>query len=225
MRKVPQDHKKIARCLIYDGHSIIFGHSPHILRVIKICKQDLIIYALLSGNVVDKPSSNLNRVVFICVLIAGIVFQAMIIATITDAAVIMSFDTTGLRERSDVKNKVFVLAAGSLFTGIVQSLGGRVIEIAGGPDIAAQYYLTHQDSVAGFVADHAVLYIQGLRTQNTNIILSILNLRNDELVFLYNKNFPYQSEIDQGLLFLQNNDITQTFCSTYLGDDSHLCVL
>ena len=225
MRKVPQDHKKIARCLIYDGHSIIFGHSPHILRVIKICKQDLIIYALLSGNVVDKPSSNLNRVVFICVLIAGIVFQAVIIATITDAAVIMSFDTTGSRERSDVKNKVFVVEAGSLFTGIVQSLGGRVIEIAGGPDIAAQYYLTHQDSVAGFVADHAVLYIQGLRTQNTNIILSILNLRNDELVFLYNKNFPYQSEIDQGLLFLQNNDITQTFCSTYLGDDSHLCVL
>ncbi|MEC7030483.1 MAG: transporter substrate-binding domain-containing protein [Pseudomonadota bacterium] len=181
--------------------------------------------AMLSGNVVDKPSSNFNRVVFICVLVAGIVFQAVIIATITDAAVIMSFNTTGMKELTDIKNKVFVVEQGSTFVGLVQSLGGRVIEIPGGPSVAAEYYLTHQDEVSGFVADHAVLYTQALRSQDPNIVLSSLNLRNDELVFLYHRDFPYQREIDQGLLFLQDNNIAQTFCATYIGEDSSLCVM
>ena len=42
--------------LIYDGQSIIFGHSPHILRAIKICKQDLIIYS--AGGFIDDYGIN-----------------------------------------------------------------------------------------------------------------------------------------------------------------------
>ena len=57
------------------------------------------------------------------------------------------------------------------------------------------------------------------------IMQSAINLRNDELVFLYNKSFPYQDAVDQGIMRLQDKNISVLICAHYLGVDSRLCIL
>lgn len=66
---------------------------------------------------------------------------------------------------------------------------------------------------------------QAKESEDSNIVASNLNLRNDELVFVYNIDFPYKHLANQGILYLQDNDISLKLCSMYLGVDAFLCVM
>jgi len=181
--------------------------------------------AMLSGDVVDLPSTNLNRLIFICILISGSILQAMLIATITDASIqLKSYDDPFL-SKADVVNKKFVVESGSTFVDIVNKSGANAIEIPGGSNAAAQYYLDHSDTIDGFVADHAIIHDLSKKQERNNYILSKLNLRNDELVFYFKRHFIYEKEVNLALLSLQDNDQAKQMCAIYLGVDADLCVL
>ena len=58
-----------------------------------------------------------------------------------------------------------------------------------------------------------------------DIIQSGINLRNDELVFLFNKKFPFKNQVDLGILEQQDSNMSIVICARYLGVDSKLCIL
>lgn len=181
--------------------------------------------AMLSGNVVDLPSTNLNRLIFICILISGSVLQAMLIATITDASIQLKSHDDPFLSKHTIVNKKFVVESGSTFVQIVNKSGANAIEIEGGARVAAQYYMDHHDTIDGFVADHAIVYETLKKRGNDTYILSKLNLRNDELVFYFKPHFLYEKAVNLAILHLQDSDQAKELCAIYLGVDADLCLL
>lgn len=181
--------------------------------------------AMLSGDVVDRPSTNMNRLIFICILITGSILQAMLIATITDASIQLKSHHDPFRSKNEIINKKFIVETGSSFAKIVEKLGATAIEVPGGSSAAAQYYMNHSDTIDGFIADHLIVYDIAKKQTHNTYILSQLNLRNDELVFYFKRHFIYEKEVNLALLRLQDSNQAKELCAIYLGVDADLCVL
>ena len=176
------------------------------------------------GGYVQKPCSAISRVVVLILAFFSVFFMATFSAVMTDALLILEKPQDPFVVLSDIKGKTFIVAEGSSFVDVVHSLDGNVVEI---PDAhyAVQYYFANRSKYDGFVGDHALVHEFDRQLSSREIMQSAINLRNDELVFLYHKGFPYQRAVDQGIMRLQDKNISVLICAHYLGVDSRLCIL
>jgi len=181
--------------------------------------------AMLSGNVVDIPSTNINRVVFICILIAGVVLQAVVIATITDASMRFRLITDPFADGASFNNKYFVVESGSSFASLIYNRGGHVKEVSGGARSALDFYKKNQKTYDGFVVEHTVANYYKKMTPDKRLMVSDINLSNDLLHFFYNKSFVYQKVVSENIYYMQANGEAKNICERYLGAEASLCVL
>ena len=87
--------------------------------------------------------------------------------------------------------KTFIVNKGSAYTEWVLALGGKVHYIDGSEDDPVEFYMKHLEDYDGVITENALaLYSKNkfLKKMPT-LHVSKVNLRNDELVFYYNKNF------------------------------------
>lgn len=183
--------------------------------------------AMICGEMGDEPSSNINRVVFVGILILGMILQAIIIASMTDSALSRDILNDPFHSEKDVAGKTFVVVKGSIFPSVLKSLDANVYEFDGSEVEAASYYIKNTDKYSGFVTEHILAdrYAQKFKKADSNLIVSNVNLRNDALVFLYRKDFPYKKVVDNNILFMQDSNLTYSICATYIGEKADLCVL
>ncbi len=176
------------------------------------------------GGYVQKPSALLSRVVVMILAFFSVFFMATFSAVMTDVILLLEQPKDPFMVLSDLKGKTFVVAQGSSFVDVVRGYDANVVEI---PDAeyAGRYYFANRAKYDGFVGDQALVHELARQLSSRDIMQSAINLRNDELVFLYNKRFPYQSEVDEGILRLQDRNVSMLICAHYLGVDSKLCVL
>ncbi|MBT4884736.1 MAG: transporter substrate-binding domain-containing protein [Legionellales bacterium] len=179
--------------------------------------------AMLSGNVIDNPSTNLNRFIFICILITGTILQAMVIATITDASLALKVSADPYANKTDIKNHRFVVEKGSAFVEIIKRYGGKCFEVVGAD--SGEFYLNNKDKFDGIVSDHAIAYDIAQKDESGEVILSNVNLKYDELVFYFNKKFPYAEKVNRSILRMQDTQESEQLCASYLGVEADLCVL
>ncbi|MEE3003297.1 MAG: transporter substrate-binding domain-containing protein [Pseudomonadota bacterium] len=181
--------------------------------------------AMLSGNVIDNPSTNLNRFIFICILIAGIILQAIVIATITEATLAIEKISDPYNNQFDLIGKKLLVEKGSSFREVLSKKGARPIEYPGNAEQTEAYFVDNKDNYGGYVTDHALAYITANKSKHLGIMLSSYNIQYDELVFFFNKRFPYAEKVNQGILELQDNEKCVEIFRPYLGNDSKLCIL
>jgi ABC-type amino acid transport substrate-binding protein len=179
--------------------------------------------AMLSGNVIDNPSTNLNRFIFICILITGTILQAMVIATITDASLALKASSDPFLDKTDIKNHKFIVEKGSSFVDIIKRYGGKYFEVVGAD--TGEYYLKNKDKFDGIVSDHAIAYDIAQKDESGEVILSSVNLKYDELVFYFNKNFSYARKVNSSILRMQDTQESKQLCALYLGIEADLCVM
>lgn len=181
--------------------------------------------AVCQGQVYsNKPNSTATRVILLLLAFCSVFFLGTFSAAMTDTLLIMDVPIDPLIKIQDVKGKTFVLEQGSGFVDVVKALDGKTVEIAG-LDSAALHYYTNRHKYDGFVADHALINMLDKNFPAYDVIQSGINLRNDELVFLFNKDFPYKGQVDLGILELQDSNMSILICARYLGVDSKLCIL
>lgn len=182
--------------------------------------------AMISGDVVDKPSSNLNRIMFVCILITGMVLQAVIIASMTDSAMSNERLNDPFVSKADLVGKTFVVVKGSYYVDIIKTQDANVFEFDGDSEDAAKYYVTHSDQYAGFISEHllAKRYVKQFKDLDDRLIVSKLNLRFDLLSFLFRKDFPYKDSVNLGLYYMQDTNLSYSICSNYIGREAELCV-
>ena len=185
-----------------------------------------VIMAILQGQVtyIDKPHCNSSRLVLVLMAFFSILFASTFTAVMTDTLLILDVPTDPFTKIKDVEDKHFVVEEGSGFVNIVKSLGGVVKEVPGS-EASVEYYYKNRDKYDGWVADHALVHMYDKELPAHDVIQSGINMRNDELVFIYNKDFPFSKEVDLGILKLQDNNTSILICARYLGVDSKLCVV
>ncbi len=176
------------------------------------------------GGYVQKPSALLSRVVVMILAFFSVFFMATFSAVMTDALLLVEQPQDPFVVLSDLKGKTFIVAQGSSFVDVVRGYDANVVEI---PDAeyAGRYYFANRSKYDGFVGDQALVHELARQLSSRDIIQSGINLRNDELVFLFNKRFPHKELVDEGILRLQDKNISMLICAHYLGIDSKLCVL
>ncbi len=176
------------------------------------------------GGYVQKPSALLSRVVVMILAFFSVFFMATFSAVMTDVLLLVEQPQDPFMVLSDLKGKTFVVAQGSSFVDVVRGYDANVVEI---PDAeyAGRYYFANRSKYDGFVGDQALVHELARQLSSRDVIQSGINLRNDELVFLFNKRFPYKDLVDEGILRLQDKNISLLICAHYLGVDSKLCVL
>ena len=181
--------------------------------------------AMLSGNVIDVPSTNINRFVFICILITGVILQAVVIATITDASMRLRGITDPFSDQASLRDKYFIVEAGSTYKRLVYQLGGHVKTVSGGAEKAFEFYRKHADIYDGFVIEQAVADFYKSNIHDKNLLVSNVNLLNDLMVFFYAKDFPYQDSVSRHIYYMQGSGEAKATCERYLGRKASLCVL
>ena len=165
-----------------------------------------------------------SRLIVICLAFFSAVFVTTLSAVLTGSVVTMHLPSDPFVKLQDVRDKRFVLESGSTFSRTVRSLGGLVHEVEGMHE-ASDFYYKNRHHYAGFVADQALVSMLDKQNPDRSIIASAINLRNDELVLVFNKQFPLVSQVDSGIMKLQDSNLSIQICSRYLGVDSKLCVL
>lgn len=183
--------------------------------------------AMISGDTVEPPTSIFNKILFVFILIAGMHLQAIVIASMTNSA-ISDDQIDPFIKSKDMHAKKFVVVKGSDFVNIIKQRGAYAFEFSGNDDGAAQYYIEHMNDFDGFVTEKVLAqrYQSEHKKSKPDLYVSKLHLRNDVLAIIFNKNFPYQNEINENILYLQDNNLSYSICLNYIGEEeSYQCVL
>lgn len=185
-----------------------------------------ILITLLQGQVTffHRPHITSSRIIVAFVVLFSVVFTATVTSVMTNTVFALDAPYDPFNKLSDIKGKKFVIEEGSSFVGVTKSLGGLVTEIPG-TDEAFHYYHENKAKYDGVVADHALVNLYDKELPDKDIIQSQINIRNDELVFIFNKDNPYSKQINLGILKLQDNNTSKLICAKYLGVDSRLCII
>ena len=103
---------------------------------------------------------------------------------------------------------------------------GLVCEYDGSEKDAISFYVENNKDFDGFVTSHilGVYNKDRLRKIHPDLYVSDLNIRNDALAFYYNKNFPYQNNVNKAIVTLQDKDIAAGICAKYI-KESDACIL
>lgn len=171
-----------------------------------------------------SPENFLSRWALLSVGMCSVLLFSIVPAVLTNALIKLDQPTDPFVKMSDLKDKKFIFEEGHYLVGVIKSLGGFTKEIRG-LDNASSYYYNNRDVWDGFVADYVLIHQLDKDLPSPDIIQSKLNLRNDELVFVYSKNFPYDREVDGEIMRLQDANVSLRLCAKYLGADSKLCIL
>ncbi|MDG2348533.1 MAG: transporter substrate-binding domain-containing protein [Gammaproteobacteria bacterium] len=184
--------------------------------------------AMISGDTIDAPSSTFNKILFIFILIAGMHLQAVVIASMTNSTLSNDQMIDPFKDDKSMRGKTFVVVKGSNFIHIIKKEGAYVFEFDGNDDEAAKFYIKQKDNFDGYITEKVLAerYKNEFKKLNPNLFLSKHRIRNDALAFLFNKDFPYQEEINRGILYIQDNNLSFTICANSIGaDDGYRCML
>lgn len=182
---------------------------------------------MISGAMTQKPSSNFNKFLFICMLIIGMILQAVIIASMTETAISNNKFIDPFQNDKDISGKLFVITKGSHYIDVIKSLKANVYIYDGDTASAAKFYTNNIDLFDGFVTDRilAEFYESQFENRDLQLIVSDLKIKNDELAFMFRKDFPYKDIVNQDILFMQDNKISKSICENYVPKSSYLCML
>ena len=185
-----------------------------------------VLITVLQGQLTffHRPHITSSRIIVAFIVLFSVVFTATVTSVMTNTVFALDAPYDPFNKLSDIKGKKFIIEEGGGFVSVVKSLGGLVTEIPGSHE-SFEHYNKNKDKYDGVVADHALVNLYDKEIPDKDIIQSQINIQNDELVFIFNKDNPYKKQVNLGILKLQDNNTSKLICAKYLGVDSKLCII
>ena len=169
-----------------------------------------------------------NKITFVILVVVSLILKAIFIGSITSTLFNLSLGSKDpFLDTEDISGKLFVMVKGSSHVPKMRALNARIYEYNGSNEEAAEFYVRNTAKYDGYVSDFALIfkYANQFSDIEPNLIVSDLNIRNDNLAFVFNKSFPFRTNFDQKILELQDTNLGYTICSVYVGDEARNCVM
>ncbi|MEE2769654.1 MAG: transporter substrate-binding domain-containing protein, partial [Pseudomonadota bacterium] len=178
---------------------------------------------LLNGS----TTFNVAKSMLITLIFLGLLFKAILIGSMTNTIFAVAGEGADpFKKKEDIVGKTFIVNEGSAYTEWVLALGGKVHYIDGLEDSAVEFYMKNLEDYDGVITENALAQFSKNKflKKMPTLHVSKVNLRNDELVFYYNKKFPYARQVDKEIVKLQDTDVSYAICSKYFGNLAGFCV-
>lgn len=175
-------------------------------------------------DVLYDPVSGLGRFVLSIWLIISVVFMAAFTAVVTSTMTYtMSQGNIEIKNKYDLEGRKVAVQAGTSMFGYALKFGAIPIEYKSHEDGFTMLSSGQVAAVLGnfYVLKHDLDRYDGDR----NLIMSDLNLRNDEFAFVTPKDSNLRRKIDTAILYLQDEQKNvDEICTEYLGPKyTHSC--
>lgn len=179
---------------------------------------------LLNGSTTYKVAKSM----LITLIFLGLLFKAILIGSMTNTIFAVAGEGADpFKKKTDIVGRTFILNKGSAFAQWVISLGGNIYYFDGSENDAVEFYIKHLDDYDGVITENVLaLYSKNkFLKQMPSLHVSQVNLRNDELVFYFNKKFPFSRQVDEEIITLQDTGVSFGICSKYFGNLAGFCVM
>ena len=181
-----------------------------------------VVIILIQGELLADTRHVGKRFLVLLWLVLSIGLLSIFIGTITSSLTL--FDEKMERSyrvlRSDLESERVVVIRGS----VGAKEAGRAMALPVPVDSRAQALkLLQEHKVFGMVDDFMLL--KSMHAQHKTIRVTRLNLKNDEVAFVFRKGSKMSDMVNATLLSLQDTGTAESICRPYLGEDAVLCLL
>ncbi len=177
---------------------------------------------LAGGFLVDKPNAAVTRALVLLVLIASIVFSALVSAAFTSSLTLSLSQSQNEKSYStqDIRGKRYASVEGYYSTEMVKKLGGEVVLFSNLPE-ALNAMLKNRD-IDGVAGNAIILdnYLKKNPALSKKFPLYPIVLANDEFAFAFPKHSPYRNPTDYALIKLQDNGQVAQICAQYVDKEN-----
>jgi ABC-type amino acid transport substrate-binding protein len=182
------------------------------------------IMILIQGGLLEDSSKPVKRLILLIYLIPAIVLFSIVVGTVTSTITMIENEKRQEEYMSvdDIVGKKVAVIAGNLSAKLAAKTGALTV---GYEDREDTLEAVDKGEAYATVGDFLTLKAAVDDRPDLNLVMTTLNLRNDELAFVFQKNSPYVKEFNERLIRLQDLDFAEAICSKFLGDKAHWCIL
>ncbi|MCY4414068.1 MAG: transporter substrate-binding domain-containing protein [Alphaproteobacteria bacterium] len=181
-----------------------------------------VVLILIQGEILHDTRHTGKRILTLMWLISSIGLLSILIGTVTSSLTV--FDEKAEKAyrvlRSDLESQKIAVVKGSVSDQEVLRVGAAPVRVKTRMEAVK---LVQENAVFGMVDDFLIL--KSLRSENSGMRSTQLNLKNDEIAFAFPKSSQYIQEVNKAILALQDTGMSETVCRKYLGKDAVLCLL
>lgn len=179
---------------------------------------------LVQGQLLKDSNRMLKRLVLTFWLIPSIVFFSIIIGSVVSTITVLEQSKSHMKhlQRNDLSGKKISVLKGNIALHEGKKLGAIMVT-ANSRKQALE--MLSKGEVFATSDDFITLKTALEKYEKLDLTMSTLNLRNDELAFVFRKENPLLKRFNQKLLYLQDQGFSQNICARHLGDKGNLCVL
>lgn len=174
-------------------------------------------------DVLYDPQSGLGKVILSVWLVLSIVFMAAFTAVVTSTMTYtMTQGNSEITSKRDLEGiRVAVLAESSI-VGYAKQFGAYPVEFK---NLDEAFELLKSGNVKAIVGNYYELKQNVEKQADSSLIMSSLNLRNDEFAFAFPKDSDLVKKVNKAILRLQDNQkVVDDICEEYLGAlHTHSC--
>jgi len=166
----------------------------------------------------------LRRLILLAWVIPSTIFFSLIVGSVVSTITVLEntkYHMQSLTKEELAGEKLSVLK-GNVAMEEGKKLGALMIPVSSREEALE---LVAKEAVFGTTDDYITLEKSIQSHPNLNIIMSNLNLRNDELAFVFRKKSNLVDAFNQKLLYLQDQGFAADICSRHLGNRGNLCTL
>ena len=175
-------------------------------------------------DVLYDPVSGLGRFILAIWLVISVVFMAAFTAVVTSTMTYtMSQGNIEIKDKYDLEGRKVAVQAGTSMVGYALNFGAIPVEYKGHSD--GFEMLSSGQVVAVLGNFYALKHDLDRYDGDNSLIMSDLNLRNDEFAFVTPKGSKVMRKIDAAILYLQDDQKNvDEVCAEYLGAKyTHSC--
>jgi len=179
---------------------------------------------LIQGGLLADSTKPIKRLILLIYLIPAIVLFSIVVGTVTST--ITMIENEKRQEQfmltDDVVGRKVAAVSGNLSEKLAAKTGAITV---GYPDRDATMEAVFKGEAYATVGDYLTLKSAVDERPDLDLVMTTLNLRNDELAFVFQENSPLIKTFNRRLVRLQDLDFAEAICSKFLGDKAHWCIL
>ena len=179
---------------------------------------------LIQGSLLEDSSRTLKRVIILIWLVPSIVLFSIVVGTIASTITVLEQNkSNALYLKKDVlSGKKLAAIEGSITIAEGEKAGAIMIPVKSRLE---SLRLVDRGTAFGATGDFLTLQEAIKKNPDLQLKMSTINLRNDELAYVFQKGSPLLRPFNKELLNLQDNDLSEAICRRTLGDKGDLCVI
>jgi ABC-type amino acid transport substrate-binding protein len=166
----------------------------------------------------------LRRLVLLAWVIPCTIFFSIIVGSIVSTITVVEHNKSYLLslKKEDLEGKKISTLKGNVTIQEGEKLGAIMVQTESREEALK---MVADGTAFGTTDDHITLEDAIKAHPELNLVMSNLNLRNDQLAFVFKKGSPLLNMFNEQLLYLQDEGFAVDICSKYVGPKGNLCVI